>query len=380
MMSGCIAWTILGAVVISGTSSFIILSLWKIHELVKSQKLKWSAFEHRTLKQIYQDALAMQGMSAKLLFFFVGIHERRFMGEWIVSDDARLWGFLLEETGTVYFCFAIRMLKMILVSIVLNLQIPSMPLVPPLILLSLYVFGAVEALILRANRDIWTNKGEALMAVGNFCAVLMVVLQVAVEEDRLPGFLSGPAVIWLSCATTGVSAVVALAEPVLNLFQGPLGTAVGGIGAGLKRIGLGYLMRPVIHFGEELMFVVIMLFNGVLGREMHRVAEHKLNEELGGQRLFLYATVLRCAEKWKLRTFNHRLHPSAHDRSVGQEDSALQGLGLGRDDAGGSRFVLKINFKLDIRQLGLLSWKMKVFVRILPVHKPAFVHHLCSPK
>jgi len=219
-----------------------------------------------------------------------------------------------------------------------------------------------------------------LMSVGNFLAVLLMVLQVAVEDRRLPAFLTGSTAILLTCATTAVSAVVALAEPVVNLAQSPLGRfvgrVVGTIAKGLNRIGLGRMVRPIIYFLQELLFVIILLFKGVLRRKMHRVAKHKLNEELGSQKLFLYATVLRCAEKWKLKTFRHRLHPSARDRSGGPQDGSIQGFGRASGDASGSRFVLKIHFTLDIRLLGLLSWKMKVFDGSPPCASICLLHTL----
>ena len=360
MLSGCPVWVTLGALIISASFAFILFALWKIHHLIKSEALQWNKFEHRTVKQIYTDAMAMPGLMTKFLSFFVSVHERRFLGEWSIERNANLWGFLLAETGALYYCFALRMGKMILVAIVLNLEMPSMPLVPPFILLFLYFFGAIEGFMLWSNRDSWTNKGEALMAVGNFLVVLIMVLQVAVEEDRLPPGLAGPVGIWLTCATTSMSMIVALAEPVLNIFQGPLGTTLGAIQKGLSKLGLGHMARPVVHFLEEVVFVTIMLFNGVIGREMHRVAEHKLNEELATHKLFLFATVLRCAEKWKLRTFGHRLHPAAHSPSVRQEEDLIQSLILAENSVNCHRFVLKVHFKLDIRQLGLLSWKMKV--------------------
>ena len=144
LLSGCPVWVTLGTLIISASFAFILFALWKIHHLIKREALQWNKFEHRTVKQIYTDAMAMPGLLAKFLSFFVSIHERRFLGEWSIDKNANLWGFLLAETGALYYCFALRMGKIILVAMVLNLEIPSMPLVPPFILLFLYFFGTIE--------------------------------------------------------------------------------------------------------------------------------------------------------------------------------------------------------------------------------------------
>ena len=71
----------------------------------------------------------------------------------------------------------------------------------------------------RGHRDHVINFSSSFVALGNALAVLLSALPSLMPPDWLPDWISGPYIIFLTSTMTAISSIVALMQPVSDLFS-----------------------------------------------------------------------------------------------------------------------------------------------------------------
>jgi len=198
--------------------SLLAFGVYKVWGITAKGNLSFSAYPHRSVKDVYNDSMKAHGLHRRLMTLLVDLHDMRYRGDWAkTSDDAKFYGFFLANTGHLWFCFQFPLIRKVLTAVTVNI---ATPVLNASFMTALFWVDCVVAVFFRGHRDHVVNFSGALTTVGNSCAVLLLALPSFLPLEWVPGWVLGPYVILLTSACTAVAAVAALIEPVASLISG----------------------------------------------------------------------------------------------------------------------------------------------------------------
>jgi len=216
--NGCAGWIALGIFTIGFPVTFLTYSLVRLFQINKEGGFQFNQFNHRSVRQIYEDSKHAKGFSQKAMTFIVEVHDKRYKGDWgKKTPAAKFWGFLLGNTAATWFCFSFPLLKKFFTAIIVHVPMPA---INASMMTGLYWIDLVLCGCFRGHRDQMVNYSGMLQGAGNIAALIIITLPHLVPPNWLPAWISGPYVILLTSVSTGCAAVVALIEPIASFFAG----------------------------------------------------------------------------------------------------------------------------------------------------------------
>ena len=111
-----------------------------------------------------------------------------------------------------------------------------------MVMTAVYWSDCISGVLFRGHRDHVVNLTGAIQSLGNAASVLILALPNWVPPEFLPEWISGPVVIFLMSACTGLAAIAALLEPVSSLFNNG-GKAVA---TALQQVGCLAMAAPIM--------------------------------------------------------------------------------------------------------------------------------------
>jgi len=240
ILSGCWLWLYVGVVLLALPLCFFAFSLYICRKLFSSGSFKYTPTPRLSIKEIYRKSTQATGCLAKVSTFLVAVLDIRFKGDWgKLSPEAKTWGFLLANTGPLWFCFAFPLLIKVVTAIASNVPDPK---TNALLMLAIYCGDALSSALFRGHRDRIIDATSVITGFGNFATILALSLPVFMPPKWLPEWISGPYVIMLTSIVTGVSAVAALLDPL----AGGLRSVTKGLTKVFKAFGCGAFAGPLV--------------------------------------------------------------------------------------------------------------------------------------
>ena len=240
ILSGCWGWLYVGVVLLALPLCFFAFCLYMCRKLFSNGSFKYTPTPRHSIKEIYRKSTQAAACLAKVSTFLVAFLDIRFKGDWgKLSPEAKTWGFLLANTGPLWFCFAFPLLIKVVTAIASNVPDPKTNAV---LMLAIYCGDALSSALFRGHRDRLIDATTVITGFGNFATILTLSLPVFMPPDWLPDWISGPYVIMLTSIVTGVSAVAALLDPFVNT----MGTVSKGLTKVFTACGLGTFTGPLV--------------------------------------------------------------------------------------------------------------------------------------
>ena len=157
--AGCTGWIALGVFTICFPVAFLSVALFKCHQIYKAGGFEFNQFNHRSIREIYQDAQHAHGFGQKAMTIIVDVHDKRYKGDWgKKTPDAKFWGFLLGNTAASWFCFSFPLIKKFLTAIFVHVPLPA---INASLMTGLYWIDLLQCACFRGHRDQMVNySGE----------------------------------------------------------------------------------------------------------------------------------------------------------------------------------------------------------------------------
>ncbi len=229
--SGCLTWALFGALTLLLPFCTIVYGSFRIRYLMYREALVFLMHQGREISQVRADFPQPAGKSiisrAGWIARFANtlLSDRRFRGDWVKKTaEAKFWGFFVENTGGMWFSCALGPTLKLLIPAILNWTNGILNAV--MIVCILWGYGIIS-FFLHGHRDNLINVGGALIDLGNALAVTFTAVHVILPKYMVPTWINGPLALYCLLASTILSVLIAIAEPLAQALAA-VGKKVSG--------------------------------------------------------------------------------------------------------------------------------------------------------